>query len=284
MLLVTVRYGVARALANFKYPYGDIRIGDRCIIKTDSGTEVGAVYSNPQELKQNGNVDTIGTVLRKVTPEDIKELEKINKEKIPQILAYARQKVEGLGLEMKISLIDYVFGGEKITFYFIAKERVDFRELIKELGQEYKTRIEMKQIGVRDEARLLSDIGHCGYELCCRTFIKETEAVTMKMAKNQKATLDPIKISGLCGRLMCCLRYEDEIYNELRRKLPRKGTVIKTKNGVGEVIDLEVLAQKMIVELEDESKIKIGISEILEIIKEPSIKVDTEEEKEVDGA
>ncbi|MFH1231825.1 MAG: regulatory iron-sulfur-containing complex subunit RicT [Planctomycetota bacterium] len=284
MFLLTVRYGVARILANFRYQYSDVKIGDRCIVKTDNGTEVGIVCSNPKELKQGENVDTIGMVLRKIALEDIKELEKINKEKIPQILAYARQKVESLGLELKISLIDYVFGGEKVTFYFIAKERVDFRELIKQLGQEYKTRIEMKQIGVRDEARLLSDLGHCGYELCCRAFIKETEAVTMKMAKNQKATLDPLKISGLCGRLMCCLRYEDETYNELRKKLPRKGTVVKTKNGVGEVIDLEVLAQKIIIELENDSRIKIGISDIIEIIKEPSIKVNPDEEKEVNGA
>ncbi|MFH0889302.1 MAG: regulatory iron-sulfur-containing complex subunit RicT [Planctomycetota bacterium] len=283
MFLVTVRYGVARILTNFKYPYGDIKMGDKCIVKTDSGTEVGLVCSNPKEIKQNENVDTIGIVLRKITSEDIKELEKINKEKIPQILVYAKQKIESLGLKLKISLIDYLFGGEKITFYFIAKERVDFRELIKQFGQEYKTRIEMKQIGVRDEARLLSDIGHCGYELCCRAFIKETEAVTMKMAKNQKATLDPLKISGLCGRLMCCLRYEDETYNELRKKLPRKGTVIKTKNGLGEVIDLEVMAQKVIVELENNSRIKIGISDIIETIKEPSIKVDLDGEKEVNG-
>ena len=283
MFLVTIRYGGARILTNFKYPYSDIKMGDKCIVKTDSGTELGTVYSNPKELKQGENVDTIGMVLRKITPEDIKELEKINKEKIPQILAYAKQKVESLRLELKISLIDYIFGGEKMTIYFIAKERVDFRELIKELGQEYKIRIEMKQIGVRDEARLLSDIGHCGYELCCRTFIKETGAVTMKMAKNQKATLDPLKISGLCGRLMCCLRYEDETYNELRKKLPRKGTVVKTKNGTGEVIDLEVLAQKVILELEDDSRIKIDLSEIIEITKEPSIKVDSDEEKEIDG-
>jgi cell fate regulator YaaT (PSP1 superfamily) len=284
MLLITVRYGVGRTLANFKYPYGDIKVGDKCLVKTDNGTEIGTVYSNPKELKPNENADVFGTILRKITPDDIKELEKINKEKVPQILVFTRQKVESLGLELKISLIDYVFGGEKITFYFIAKERVDFRELIKQLGLEYKTRIEMKQIGVRDEARLLSDIGHCGYELCCRSFIKETEAVTMKMAKNQKATLDPLKISGLCGRLMCCLRYEDEAYNELRKKLPRKGTVIKTKNGTGEVIDLEVLAQKVIIELEDHSRVKLDLSEIQEIIKEPTIKVNPEEEKEADGA
>jgi cell fate regulator YaaT (PSP1 superfamily) len=114
--------------------------------------------------------------------------------------------------------------------------------------------------------------------------MKETEAVTMKMAKNQKATLDPLKISGLCGRLMCCLRYEDGIYNELRKSLPRKGTIIKTKNGIGEVIDLEVLAQKVIIELEDNTTVKISPSEIMEIIKEPSVKVDSEEEKETDGA
>jgi cell fate regulator YaaT (PSP1 superfamily) len=122
MFLLTVRYGVARILANFKYPYEDIKIGDKCIVKTDSGTEVGTAYSNPKELKQGENVDTVGMILRRMTPEDIKELEKTNKEKIPQILVYAKQKIESLGLDIKISLIDYIFGGERITFYFIAKE------------------------------------------------------------------------------------------------------------------------------------------------------------------
>jgi cell fate regulator YaaT (PSP1 superfamily) len=186
--------------------------------------------------------------------------------------------MEQLGLDMKISFVYYLFGGEKITIYFIAKERVDFRELIKDLANEYKSRIEMKQIGVRDEARLLSDMGLCGYELCCRAFLKETEAVTMKMAKNQMASLDPQKISGVCGRLKCCLRYEDEVYVDLRKKLPRKGTIIKTSNGIGEIVDLEVMAQKIIVEFENKNRIKISASEVLEIVKESTVKV--EEEKE----
>ena len=284
MLLVTVRYGISRMVANFTYPFADIKANDKVIVNTDNGTEVGRVDSPPQEVRPGDKIASSGSILRKMTPDDAAELVKINKEKIPQILNFAENKILEMKLDMKISVIDYVFGGEKVTFYFIAKGRIDFRELIKELGKEYKTRIEMKQIGVRDEARLLSDIGHCGQGLCCRSFIKETEAVTMKMAKNQKATLDPSKISGLCGRLMCCLRYEDDLYIELRAKLPRKGTIVKTKNGVAEVIDTEVLAQKVFVEYEDHTRIRIPLSDILEKVKEPASKVEVEEEKGNNGA
>ena len=281
MNLLTVRYGVSRAVANFKYALSDIKNGDKCVVKTDSGTEIGTVTSAPQELKPGEDPNNIGTVLRKVTPEDLKELEKINKEKIPQIITHTKEKIEALGLDMKLSLVEYLFGGEKVIFYFIAKGKIDFRELVKELGKEYKTRIEMKQIGARDEARLISDIGHCGYELCCRGFVKEMGAVTMKMAKNQKATLDPLKISGLCGRLMCCLRYEDANYTEIRKSLPRRGTTVKTPQGVGEVVDLEVLAQKLVVELEEtRTRIKIHVSELQGVVKEPTLKVEPEEEKE----
>jgi len=282
MYLLTVRYGVSRAVANFKYVSADLRKGDKCVVKTDSGTEIGSVTSNPQELKPGNDAGNIGTVLRKMTPEDLKELEKINKEKIPQIMTHAKEKIEALGLDMKLSLVEYLFGGEKVIFYFISKGKIDFRELVKELGQEYKTRIEMKQIGARDEARLISDIGHCGYDLCCRGFVKEMGAVTMKMAKNQKATLDPLKISGLCGRLMCCLRYEDANYTEIRKSLPRRGATVRTPQGVGEVVDIEVMAQKVIVELDEgRTRIKINASELLGVVKEPTLKVEPEElEKE----
>ncbi len=281
MNLLTVRYGVSRAVANFKYVSADLRKGDKCVVKTDSGTEIGSVTSNPQELKPGDDAGNIGTVLRKITPEDLKELDKINKEKIPQIMTRTKEKIEALGLDMKLSLVEYLFGGEKVIFYFISKGKIDFRELVKELGQEYKTRIEMKQIGARDEARLISDIGHCGYDLCCRGFVKEMGAVTMKMAKNQKATLDPLKISGLCGRLMCCLRYEDANYTEIRKSLPRRGTTVRTPQGVGEVVDIEVMAQKVIVELDEgRTRIKINASELLGVVKEPTLKVEPEDEKE----
>ncbi|MEW6027485.1 MAG: regulatory iron-sulfur-containing complex subunit RicT [Planctomycetota bacterium] len=281
MNLLTVRYGVSRSVANFKYAWPDLKKGDKCIVKTDSGTEIGTVSSTPQELKPGDEGGNIGTVLRRMTPEDLKELDKINKEKIPQIMTHTKEKIEALGLDMKLALVEHLFGGEKIIFYFLSKGKVDFRELVKQLGQEYKTRIEMKQIGARDEARLISDIGHCGYELCCRGFIKEMGAVTMKMAKNQKATLDPLKISGLCGRLMCCLRYEDANYTEIRKSLPRRGAIVRTPQGAGEVVDLEVLAQKVIVELqEDRTRVRINASDIQGVVKEPTLKVEPEDEKE----
>lgn len=280
MNILTVRYGASRSVANFKYALNDLKKGDKCVVKTDSGTEIGSVASAPQELKPGEDAGHAGVILRKITPEDLAEMEKINREKIPQIMRYTKEKIESFGLDMKMSLVEYLFGGEKIIFYFIAKGKIDFRELVKELGKEYKSRIEMKQIGARDEARLISDIGHCGYELCCRGFVKEMGAVTMKMAKNQKATLDPLKISGLCGRLMCCLRYEDANYTDIRKSLPRRDTIVKTPQGTGEVVDLEILAKKVIVELhENRTRVKINASEILGIVKEPTLKVEPEDAK-----
>ena len=165
---------------------------------------------------------------------------------------------------MQIIKAEYSFDRSKILFYFTSDGRVDFRNLVKDLAKMYKSRIEMKQIGVRDEAKLLAEYEHCGRELCCRTFLRNLEPVTMKMAKNQKATLDPSKISGRCGRLMCCLRYEDEAYEEMKHTLPRKGTLIVTTKGVGEVVDYDILQQKVTMEAKDKKLVVVTKKEILE--------------------
>ena len=154
----------------------------------------------------------------------------------PKEFEFCKKKIQERNLPMKLASVEHLLGGSKIIFYFLAEGRVDFRELVKDLAQEYHTRIEMRQIGVRDEARLLADYEHCGRELCCKTFIKNLEPVTMKMAKNQKATLDPTKISGRCGRLMCCLRFEDSVYEDMKSGLPGMGVLVATPEGEGEVV------------------------------------------------
>jgi cell fate regulator YaaT (PSP1 superfamily) len=185
--------------------------------------------------------------------------------------------------------VEHLFGGTKLIFYFLAQGRVDFRALVKDLAEQYQSRIEMRQIGVRDEARILAHYEHCGRELCCRTFIKRLEPVTMKMAKNQKATLDPNKISGRCGRLMCCLRFEDAIYEELRKLLPRRGAKVVTKQGEGLVTGGNILSQLVTVELSEKREIVVPRDE-LQVIEtgpeppaEPEMLPEVEPESKAEG-
>jgi cell fate regulator YaaT (PSP1 superfamily) len=167
-----------------------------------------------------------------------------------------------MSLPMKIVDAEHIFGGERIIFYFMSEGRVDFRELVKKLAQEYQTRIEMRQIGSRDEARILADVESCGQECCCKRFLKILKPVNMRMAKMQKATLDPSKISGYCGRLKCCLRYEDKTYTELKKNLPKRNIKVKTKSGEGKVVDTQILTQLVVVEYENGEKAALSVDEI----------------------
>ncbi|MBO1223980.1 MAG: regulatory iron-sulfur-containing complex subunit RicT [Candidatus Scalindua sediminis] len=265
---VTIRYGILRNIENVYTPTPTLRKGDKVVIRSSRGVELGEVVSQPQEIDDKTVVQNMGEVLYKVTEEDKKKQKEIEEEKIPSEFSLCQKKIKEHNLPMKLASVEHLFGSKKIIFYFLAKGRVDFRELVKDLAKEYKSRIEMKQIGVRDEARLLAEYEHCGRELCCRTFLKDLEPVTMKMAKNQKATLDPSKISGRCGRLMCCLRYEDNAYEELKHYLPKKGTLIMTTKGVGEVVDYDILQQKVTMETKDKKLIVVLKDEILEKVNE----------------
>ncbi|MFQ5712450.1 MAG: stage 0 sporulation family protein [Candidatus Scalinduaceae bacterium] len=265
---VTIRYGILRNIENVYTPTPTLRKGDKVVIRSSRGVELGEVVSQPQEIDDKTVVQNMGEVLYKVTEEDKKKQKEIEEEIIPSEFSLCQKKIKEHNLPMKLASVEHLFGSKKIIFYFLAKGRVDFRELVKDLAKEYKSRIEMKQIGVRDEARLLAEYEHCGRELCCRTFLKDLEPVTMKMAKNQKATLDPSKISGRCGRLMCCLRYEDNAYEELKHYLPKKGTLIMTTKGVGEVVDYDILQQKVTMETKDKKLIVVLKGEILEKVNE----------------
>ncbi len=265
---VTIRYGILRNIENVYTPTPTLRKGDKVVIRSSRGVELGEVVSQPQEIDDKTVVQNMGEVLYKVTEEDKKKQKEIEEELIPSEFSLCQKKIKEHNLPMKLASVEHLFGSKKIIFYFLAKGRVDFRELVKDLAKEYKSRIEMKQIGVRDEARLLAEYEHCGRELCCRTFLKDLEPVTMKMAKNQKATLDPSKISGRCGRLMCCLRYEDNAYEELKHYLPKKGTLIMTTKGVGEVVDYDILQQKVTMETKDKKLIVVLKDEILEKVNE----------------
>ena len=266
--MMLARYGAMRTIGTFSANLKKLRLGDRCILRSDRGTEWGEIISEPDRADGPSGAKTDGTVLRRVTPKDYEHRRQIEEVEQTKEYTFCSDKIKERQLPMRLASVEHIFGGEKIIFYFLADGRVDFRELVKDLATEYRTRIELRQIGVRDEARLLAEYEHCGRELCCRTFIKDLEPVTMRMAKLQKTTLDPTKISGRCGRLMCCLRYEDETYTELKRNLPKKGTRVRASEGVGEVVSSEILAQTVSLELPDHRMLKVKRDEILEVLPE----------------
>ncbi len=283
-----VRYGRMNALGFFEHDETKIpKVSTRVVVKTDKGLELGHLVGqltayrggqfklNEDQIKEyfdNSDIDfscgQAGKFIRFATDDDISEerhLCKIAKEEIE----CCKRFVKELDLPMKIVDAEHILGGERIIFYFMSDGRVDFRELVKKIAQEYQTRIEMRQIGSRDEAMLLGDIESCGQECCCKRFLKLLKPVNMRMAKMQKATLDPSKISGYCGRLKCCLRYEDKTYTELKKQLPKKSTLVKTKQGQGKVIDTQILTQLVVVEYENGEKIATPVDE-LEIISAPA--------------
>ena len=261
----TVRFGAMGNVGGFSAGFSGLRLGDRCVISNDRGTEIGDIISPVERLDKGEEAVFLGEILRKAGQGDLEKLRKIEEEDEPRDFRFCQKKIKDEELPMKLVKVEHLFGGSKIIFYFLADGRVDFRRLVKDLALEYHTRIEMKQIGVRDEARLLADYEHCGRELCCKTFLKNLEPVTMKMAKNQKATLDPAKISGRCGRLMCCLRFEEESYRDLRRNMPDKGSKVTTPKGVGKVVNLELIKQQVTVDLGEGREEKFQVSELEEI-------------------
>jgi cell fate regulator YaaT (PSP1 superfamily) len=282
-----VRYGYMNHIGEFTHPESlALHCEDAVVVQTDRGIELGKYvsYTCPRggltqiEREQmeryvaNSGPDYMrpraGRILRVANEQDLEEHRRIvaqTKEKMQVCDGLVKQH----GLDMKLVACEHVFGGERIIFYFLSEERVDFRELVKDLAREYQTRIEMRQVGARDEARLVADYEICGRECCCKNFLKTLRPVNMKMAKLQKATLDPTKVSGRCGRLRCCLRYEHESYQELVARLPRMNAWISSEHGTGKVVDRQVITQLVQIELSDGRRVAIGVEEIDEILPGP---------------
>ncbi|MFI5402212.1 MAG: stage 0 sporulation family protein [Planctomycetota bacterium] len=229
----------------------DVKPGDGVVVRTDRGVEYALILTAPEPVA-TGETPPPFEVLRKATADDEHRQAEIDASGRSTEFRFCRDKVRELGLDMRVVRVEKILGGQRLTFYFMAEGRVDFRDLVRELAREFKMRIELKQIGARDEAKVLGDVSYCGRELCCSSWIREMRPVNMKMAKNQKSTLDPTKISGMCGRLLCCLRYEDDVYTELRKALPRRGArvTIKASGQTGLVLHQEVLASKCVVLLD----------------------------------
>jgi cell fate regulator YaaT (PSP1 superfamily) len=252
-----------RFLGQYEGPAeGEHRRGDRVVVRSDRGTELGEVLCPWTQKTSSFLEQTVrGVILRTATGEDL-ELERSMLAAQKEAFGICREFVAKRRLQMDLVDVEIILGRERIVFYYLAAKRVDFRELVKDLARALRTRIEMRQIGVRDEAKLLADYGDCGKPVCCNTHLTAMPPVSMKMAKLQKTTLDPAKISGRCGRLKCCLRYEFETYRTLERELPPVGSLITTSKGRGRVVAQEILAQKLVVEFEDRRRIIIGREEV----------------------
>lgn len=254
--VIGVRFRSAGKIYFFDPAGYEINQGDNVIVETARGVEYGHVVIGPRDVEDSKIIQPLKPVIRTATPED-DEIESKNKIKEKEAFAICLEKIQKHGLEMKLIDSEYTFDNNKVLFYFTADGRIDFRELVKDLASVFKTRIELRQIGVRDETKVVGGIGICGRPLCCHTHLSEFAPVSIKMAKEQNLSLNPTKISGVCGRLMCCLKHEEEAYEELNSKLPNVGDFVTTNDGLkGEVQNVSVLKQlvKVIVTLENDEK------------------------------
>jgi cell fate regulator YaaT (PSP1 superfamily) len=258
-----IRYGTMRFLGVFSAPAGQsFRRGMKIVARTDRGLEAGEVLADatPDSVGRLTDPPT-GQILREMTPEDANELERIEKHSSEE-LSVCQRNIDQLKLEMQLVDLEHIFGGERIVIYYLADNRVDFRELVRLLAGEFQTRIEMRQIGVRDEAKLLADYGDCGCPVCCNTHLAQMPPVSMRMAKLQKATLDPTKISGRCGRLKCCLRYEFDTYEDQQKQLPPIGSVVQTPEGQAKVIGHEILSGMLQVVTNDHRRLVVPFDKV----------------------
>lgn len=254
--VIGVRFRRAGKVYFFDPAGYDIKQGDNVIVETARGIEYGMVVLAPRDVEDDKIIQPLKPVIRQATDED-NAVEKRNKEKEKEAFGICLEKIKKHGLEMKLIDCEYTFDNNKVLFYFTADGRIDFRELVKDLASVFKTRIELRQIGVRDETKIVGGIGICGRPLCCHTHLSEFAPVSIKMAKEQNLSLNPTKISGVCGRLMCCLKNEEEAYEELNSKLPNVGDYVTTKDNLrGEVQSVSVLKQvvKVIVTMENDEK------------------------------
>ena len=258
LTVIGVRFRAAGKIYYFDPAGRQIKIGDHVIVETARGIEYGYVVLGNREVDETKVIPPLKPVIRMATDED-RAIEAKNKEKEKEAFKICQEKIKKHNLEMKLIDAEYTFDNNKVLFYFTADGRVDFRELVKDLAGVFKTRIELRQIGVRDETKILGGIGICGRVLCCHSHLSEFIPVSIKMAKEQNLSLNPGKISGVCGRLMCCLKHEEETYEELNRRLPNTGDYVTTDDGLkGEVSSVNVLRQlvKVLVEVNDEKELR----------------------------
>lgn len=285
--VVGVRFKKAGKIYYFDPDSLDINKDDYVVVETARGIEFGNVTVGPKQVSEDEIVQPLKKVIRVAQEEDF-IIHQNNKEKAKEAFKICERKIAEHGLEMKLIDVEYTFDNNKVIFYFTADGRVDFRELVRDLAAIFKTRIELRQIGVRDEAKMIGGLGPCGKPICCATFLGEFEPVSIKMAKEQSLSLNPSKISGLCGRLMCCLKYEQEVYEELLKNIPAVGSIVLTPEGKGTVIETFTLLQmvKVRVKLEDDTEelVNYKVDEIiLTDEKDPHYEVEEEDIDDIEN-
>ena len=283
--VVGVRFRNVGKIYYFNPKNYKVKVGDHVIVETARGVEYGRVVLEPRSVKEDEVVHPLKEVLRVATKED-EDHEAENRRKEKEAFKICKKKIREHGLDMKLIDAEYTFDNNKVLFYFTADGRIDFRQLVKDLASVFKTRIELRQIGVRDETKILGGIGICGRTLCCHTYLSEFAPVSLKMAKEQNLSLNQTKISGVCGRLMCCLKNEQETYEELNKKLPGIGDTVTLPDGIqGTVQSVNVLRQrvKVVVEVNDEKEIQeFPVDELKFRARRKKIKISDKEMKELE--
>ena len=259
--IVGVRFKKAGKVYHFDPAGIDLGVNDYVVVETSRGLELGQVAISPEQLVAGEVTKGLKPVVRKAEAEDIQRVQELEAKEI-EALAECNKLTEKLQLPMKLLSAEYNFDGSRLTFFFSATERVDFRELVRELSSRLKVKVDIRQTGPRDEAKLIGDCGRCGRPLCCVNFLSEFAPVSIRMAKDQNLPLNPMKISGCCGRLMCCLGYESEQYREMKEKLPREGQQVSTPMGVATVAGTNPLKETVLVELENEVTVELPLSNI----------------------
>ena len=257
---------------------GDISVvsGDKVIVETVRGVECGDVVLDVREMPEEQLSSPLKPIIRVATEKDMETIER-NKKKEKEAFGICEEKIKKHGLKMDLVDVECTFDNNKLLFYFTAKNRVDFRELVKDLASVFRTRIELRQIGVRDEAKMLGGLGICGQPFCCSRFLGDFQPVSVKMAKEQSLSLNPTKLSGSCGRLMCCLKYESEAYEDLLKTTPKVGALVKTSEGKGPVIDVNLLTGVLKVKPDKSDNILTVKKDEVELIKDGVVKLDKNE-------
>mgnify|MGYP004508661487 FL=1 len=284
--IIGVRFKRLGKIYFFDPKWLEVKKGESVIVETAQGEEIAEVVVPNRMIEEEKVVAPLKKVLRLASPRDIKHAEECKK-KEKEAFELCNKKIKEHNLQMTLTDVEYKFDNSKILFYFTADGRVDFRDLVKDLAAIYKTRIELRQIGVRDEVKRIGGNGVCGRELCCCSFLSDFETVSIKMAKEQNISLNPSKISGNCGRLMCCLKYEQEVYEEKLKKLPNIGAIVKTPDGKGEVEGLETLKETVKVRIKDGEIFKVkkydvkDITVLKDVAKEQSDTEEREYQKEL---
>lgn len=285
--VIGVRFRYAGKVYYFD-PVGiELEQGEKVIVETARGVECGEVVNTIMEVDESEVVAPLKKVMRKATDEDIQQVE-TNSEKAKEAYNICLEKIQKHELDMKLIDVEYTFDNNKILFYFTADGRVDFRDLVKDLASVFRTRIELRQIGVRDEAKMMGGIGICGRTLCCNSHLTEFHPVSIKMAKEQNLSLNPTKISGSCGRLMCCLKYEQEAYEDLLKRVPKVDALVKTPNGNGTVIYVSLLEEKVKVKLDNDNDPDLReyraceVTLLKDVQKQREVEIDEEELKRLE--